>query len=417
MAYNRQLIANFGPAYTGLATVGYAIKDSSGSVVSARTTTGVSEIQSGTGSYRVLASIPDGTQGFVVWDTGGSTPVYAFEEINPRGVSENLDAKVSSVSGGGGLTISDVQTALTNQGYTSARAPYLDRVNTALPNAAPNASGGLPTFGTGTGQINPSGGKVPATLNVADVTGTLSVNTTQIGGTTQTAKDLGALNVTQINTLASHDPGATLGTSTYSGADTPGTTTLLTRIPSTLTITGGKVTVNPTTGALDGIVPNSAFFANAPSGGGGGGGGTTVNFSIPAAVAGYTPPAGDLPPIRRGDTYSAQIAGLGTITARTKLWITAKQSDTQADSKSLFQITESGGLIVLAGSTALSTFGSLTVDDASLGNVTVALGAGATYLLSPGTYAFDIQMLTPSGVTTLTVGNVRVVGDITKAIA
>jgi len=36
------------------------------------------------------------------------------------------------------------------------------------------------------------------------------VNTTKVGGTSQTAKDIGALNVTNINTLASHDPGATL---------------------------------------------------------------------------------------------------------------------------------------------------------------------------------------------------------------
>jgi hypothetical protein len=36
--------------------------------------------------------------------------------------------------------------------------------------------------------------------------------------------------------------------STYTGTDTPGTTTLLTRVPSTLTITGGKVDVNDKTG-------------------------------------------------------------------------------------------------------------------------------------------------------------------------
>jgi hypothetical protein len=36
------------------------------------------------------------------------------------------------------------------------------------------------------------------------------VNTTHIGGTSQTAKDLGALNVTNVNTLAGHDPGETI---------------------------------------------------------------------------------------------------------------------------------------------------------------------------------------------------------------
>jgi hypothetical protein len=37
-----------------------------------------------------------------------------------------------------------------------------------------------------------------------------AVNVTKVNGTAQTAKDLGALNVTNINTLAGHDPGATL---------------------------------------------------------------------------------------------------------------------------------------------------------------------------------------------------------------
>jgi hypothetical protein len=39
----------------------------------------------------------------------------------------------------------------------------------ALPNAAAAASGGLPTVGTGTGQVNPSSGKVPATIAAGDI--------------------------------------------------------------------------------------------------------------------------------------------------------------------------------------------------------------------------------------------------------
>ena len=62
-----------------------------------------------------------------------------------------------------------------------------------LPTAVPAANGGLPTVdannnvhglqvGTGTGQINSSGGKVPATVAAADVSGNPSVNAAQIGG-------------------------------------------------------------------------------------------------------------------------------------------------------------------------------------------------------------------------------------------
>lgn len=47
---------------------------------------------------------------------------------------------------------------------------------TALPNAAAAAANGLLTFGSGTGQINPSGGKVPATLAATDVTGNVAAD-------------------------------------------------------------------------------------------------------------------------------------------------------------------------------------------------------------------------------------------------
>ena len=49
---------------------------------------------------------------------------------------------------------------------------YQDAVRfglTSLPNAVANAANGLHTVGTGTGQINPSGGKVPATVAAGDV--------------------------------------------------------------------------------------------------------------------------------------------------------------------------------------------------------------------------------------------------------
>lgn len=58
---------------------------------------------------------------------------------------------------------------------------------------------------------------------VIDSSGLQDANTVKVGptgsGTPQTAKDLGALNVSGVNTLAGHDPGATLGTgtSTYAG--------------------------------------------------------------------------------------------------------------------------------------------------------------------------------------------------------
>lgn len=62
-------------------------------------------------------------------------------------------------------------------------------------------------------------GAVPATVQLST---SMDSNVTKIAGTSQTAKDLGAINVTNLNTLSSHDPGATLGTSTLTQTQVTG---------------------------------------------------------------------------------------------------------------------------------------------------------------------------------------------------
>ena len=58
----------------------------------------------------------------------------------------------------------------------------------------------------------------PGRKPVVDASGLVDANAVKIGptgsGTAQTANDLGAINVTNLNTLSGHDPGATLGTGT-----------------------------------------------------------------------------------------------------------------------------------------------------------------------------------------------------------
>ena len=84
------------------------------------------------------------------------------------------------------------------------------RVTTALPNVAPAASGGLPTVGTGTGQLNPSGGKLAATLASTDVTGNLpadakAINAVSTASVTAVRANLGTaepINFTGTSTSA-----------------------------------------------------------------------------------------------------------------------------------------------------------------------------------------------------------------------
>lgn len=87
------------------------------------------------------------------------------------------------------LTATDMDyNAVTVCGVSSTANVYIVPVQVVtergvLPTVAPATSGGLPTVGTGAGQLNPSGtGKIPATLASSDVSGNLAANVTQVGG-------------------------------------------------------------------------------------------------------------------------------------------------------------------------------------------------------------------------------------------
>jgi hypothetical protein len=76
---NQYMEAAFGSAFTGLATVGYALKNNAGGDVVARTTSGVFEQADGTYGA-IVPSIPDAAV-TIEWDTGGASPVYAHESL------------------------------------------------------------------------------------------------------------------------------------------------------------------------------------------------------------------------------------------------------------------------------------------------------------------------------------------------
>ena len=121
--------------------------------------------------------------------------------------------------------------------------------------------------------------------------------------------------------------------------------------------------------------------------------------------------------IQRGDTESISLTDIGALTGYTKLWFTVKGRKTYADTLSTIQIEKTGGLLYLNGAATTTSNGSITVDDEATGDITVVIKAAATAVLEPGTYFYDVQMLTASGVTTLTDGSFTVEGDVTRAVA
>lgn len=86
---------DFGVRKTGLSTVGYTLYNTDGTAKQARTTSGVSETKSGSGSYRCLIIFDDGWNGIILWDTGEASPLYAQEFFN----------YLQYGGGGGGLSI------------------------------------------------------------------------------------------------------------------------------------------------------------------------------------------------------------------------------------------------------------------------------------------------------------------------
>jgi hypothetical protein len=127
--------------------------------------------------------------------------------------------------------------------------------------------------------------------------------------------------------------------------------------------------------------------------------------------------------IHRGDTVTISLTGLGNISTRTKLWFTVKDSVQDHDTQSKVMVRENVGLIYVNGMTptqaGLTTVdAALNVTDETTGAVTIILSAALTAMLTPDTgLVYDIQMLTTSGVTTLTSSTATVVGDVTQAIS
>ena len=131
--------------------------------------------------------------------------------------------------------------------------------------------------------------------------------------------------------------------------------------------------------------------------------------------------AGTTITITRGDTLTASITGLGSIASRNKLWFTVKTDRGDADTAAIIQIEETLQLVRLNGAApevADAANGTITVDNAAEGNITIVLAAveSAKLTLISG-IRYDVQyFVTATGlVTTVTSGLLTVAADVTRA--
>jgi hypothetical protein len=131
--------------------------------------------------------------------------------------------------------------------------------------------------------------------------------------------------------------------------------------------------------------------------------------------------AGSIITFHRGDSFSADLTGLGDISGRTKLWFTVKAGQEHADTLSIVQIEESAGLLYLNGAdaSARSSNGAITVTDAVAGDITITLDEVETDDLVPvRSLYYDVQMLTAAGaIRTLTAQVAKITADVTRAVS
>ena len=127
--------------------------------------------------------------------------------------------------------------------------------------------------------------------------------------------------------------------------------------------------------------------------------------------------------ILRGDTLTASLLNLGSMESYVSLDFTVKASTHQSDDAALIRVRKNAsgltdGLLRLNGAAhTTGTDGSITINDAPTGNITIMLKAGVTDDLVPGTYVYDIQLIEASEVSTLTTGSLIVSADVTRLVA
>ena len=128
--------------------------------------------------------------------------------------------------------------------------------------------------------------------------------------------------------------------------------------------------------------------------------------------------------ILRGDTWDdAHLLNLCDLTDYVSIDFIVKESKADTDDDAIIHIrknasgTGDGLLRLNKAAYATATDGAITIEDIPTGDITPTLKATATKDLVPGSYIYDIQVITATSVKTRTSGVLKVMSDVTRAIA
>jgi len=128
-------------------------------------------------------------------------------------------------------------------------------------------------------------------------------------------------------------------------------------------------------------------------------GSTTLSVSIANAATSIPSVLdGGTISVRKAATLTLSVTGLGSLASRSNIYFTGKISPAQPDADSLFQVSESGGLLVINGGTPdSSSNGSITVDDEAAGDITITIKASEMAKLDVTSGHADIKLIKLDG--------------------
>jgi hypothetical protein len=152
------------------------------------------------------------------------------------------------------------------------------------------------------------------------------------------------------------------------------------------------------------------------------GGSSVIGVAIAPDVAAASQTPGQI----TGYTYATLRpvpSDLGNIVGRSKLWVTAKASLSDADSSALFQIEETAGLLYANGAVAsAANLGSITVVDDTTGEWSFMVDETIMALLTPSTDRlhgayWDAKVKTGNDTRVIARGRLVIIGGVTRANA
>lgn len=156
-------------------------------------------------------------------------------------------------------------------------------------------------------------------------------------------------------------------------------------------------------------------------------GDTTASGSLVAITP--TPPTPSSTPsinvtsLRRGNTLSFTVTGIGSVVGYTSLWITLKTNSKDDDAASILQIKKNAsgignGLQYLNGAVAPNpALATTIITDQVNGDLLFTIDASVAAQLNPESYICDVQTLINGIVDTPISGTIPIADDVTRAIS